>query len=368
MSISLIDQKFMAATLRFSRWGMGLTSVNPCVGCLIVKDNVVVGKAITAFNGRPHAETQALSEAGENAVGATVYVSLEPCSHYGQVPPCAQVLINAKVARVVVCIRDPDRRVSGRGLLMLSQAGIIVEEGILQQEAYHVLDAYLIRQLKKRVHVTLKLAVSADNMIGLRNVGNFPVTGDIANAQSHIVRAHSDAILVGIGTALIDDPELTCRLNGLESRSPIRIILDPRLELPKTSKLVKTLSLSPVIVVTSSNNSKSIVDLEKEGINILYCNCYDIKKLLFMLVEHGITSLLVEGGAKVAHSFLKLDLVDTLILYKSKKIIGNQGIPSPICIDKIEKTFEKIRCDSFGSDDCVEYSRRRQCLQELLQI
>ncbi|MGE6739182.1 bifunctional diaminohydroxyphosphoribosylaminopyrimidine deaminase/5-amino-6-(5-phosphoribosylamino)uracil reductase RibD [Allorhizobium pseudoryzae] len=248
MTVTSEDRRYMAAAIRLSRRHTGLTSTNPSVGCVIVKDGVVVGSAVTARGGRPHAETQALSIAGEAARGATAYVTLEPCSHWGKTPPCANALVAAGVSRVVVCLTDPDPRVSGRGLAILREAGIEVVSGVLEEEGRQALEAYLMRQMKGRPHVTLKLAVSADGMIGRKGAGQVAITGPISRAQVHALRAEMDAILVGIGTALADDPELTVRLPGLEDRSPVRIVLDRHLRLPLTSKLVRTAGDVPVMV------------------------------------------------------------------------------------------------------------------------
>src|SRR5690606_8696089 len=211
------DARFMAAALRLGRRNLGLTATNPSVACLIVRDGVVLASAVTAPGGRPHAETQALAEAGAAARGATAYVTLEPCSHHGKTPPCAEALVAAGIARVVVSVTDPDERVAGRGLSILESAGIVVRTGVLETEGRDALAAYLIRQTRKRPHVTLKLAVSADGMIGRAGAGQVAITGPVSRGQVHVLRAETDAILVGIGTALADDPELTCRLPGPRS-------------------------------------------------------------------------------------------------------------------------------------------------------
>ncbi|MGK6312838.1 bifunctional diaminohydroxyphosphoribosylaminopyrimidine deaminase/5-amino-6-(5-phosphoribosylamino)uracil reductase RibD [Neorhizobium sp. DT-125] len=247
------DRRFMAAALELSRRHLGLTGTNPSVGCVIVKDGEIVGEAVTAPAGRPHAETQALDIAGGKARGATVYVTLEPCSHYGRTPPCANALVEAGVARVVVCLTDPDPRVSGRGLAILRDAGIAVETGLMEEEGRRALAGYLMRQTKGRPYVTLKLAVSADGKLGRRGE-EVAITGPEARAEVHRLRAQSDAILVGIGTVLSDDPELTVRIPGMEDRSPLRIVLDRRLQLPLDSKLVRTARDVPVIVAASPSS------------------------------------------------------------------------------------------------------------------
>jgi diaminohydroxyphosphoribosylaminopyrimidine deaminase/5-amino-6-(5-phosphoribosylamino)uracil reductase len=250
------DRRFMAAAIRMSRWHLGLTATNPSVGTLIVRDDGagprIVGRGVTAIGGRPHAEPQALAEAGELARGATAYVTLEPCAHHGRTPPCAEALIAAGVARVVGAASDPDQRVSGRGYAMLREAGIEVVERVLADEAADLMAGYLIRSVRKRPEVTLKLAVSADGMIGRQGAGQVAITGDMSRAQVHAMRAEADAILIGIGTALADDPELTCRLPGMERRSPVRIVLDGQARLPAGSKLALSAAQTPVLVAASS--------------------------------------------------------------------------------------------------------------------
>ncbi|MBY7649252.1 MAG: bifunctional diaminohydroxyphosphoribosylaminopyrimidine deaminase/5-amino-6-(5-phosphoribosylamino)uracil reductase RibD [Candidatus Liberibacter europaeus] len=353
----------MSAALRLSGWGLGLTGTNPSVACLIVKNGTIIGRGVTAYGGRPHAEAQALFEAGEMARGATAYVTLEPCAHYGQSPPCAQFIIDSGIIRVVFCVCDPDVRVSGRGVSLLLQQGIIVDK-ILETKGKRALRSYITRQVKKRSHVTIKLAVSQDNMIGIVGRGNIPITGPISIAQSHVLRAQSDAILVGIGTVLSDNPELTCRLNGLSDLSPTRIILDSNLRLPLDSKIMRTASLAPIIVITENYDSIKSISLKKNNIKIVHCNSHDLSQLLSVLADLGITSLLVEGGATVIRSFITAGLVDSIILYRSNQIIFSQGIPSPLEDQYIEDSFLCVRCDCFGSDFCFEYSRKNYCLQE----
>jgi diaminohydroxyphosphoribosylaminopyrimidine deaminase/5-amino-6-(5-phosphoribosylamino)uracil reductase len=412
----------MAAAIRLSLWHAGLTETNPSVGCVIVRDGAIVGAAVTALGGRPHAETQALDIAGEKARGATAYVTLEPCAHYGRTPPCANALVAAGVARVVVCQTDPDSRVAGQGLAILRNAGIAVETGLLEEEGRRALAGYLMRQTSGRPHVTLKLAVSADGMLG-RPGEEIAITGALARAQVHALRAESDAILVGIGTVLADDPELTVRLSGLEDRSPIRIVLDRRLELPATSRLVKTARDVPVIVVaapmsamagtsppsalpgispsrgeietqrgqpsnvkakyvsatpllTVERDDSSLISpsegemadrreggdlalramtLTNAGVEIM--NTSELDSLLGMFAVRGISTLLVEGGADVAKSFLNAGLVDRIVLFQSETIVGAGGLESPLTPSDMPEEFRLIRQDAFGPDRCTEYER-----------
>ncbi|WP_137132950.1 bifunctional diaminohydroxyphosphoribosylaminopyrimidine deaminase/5-amino-6-(5-phosphoribosylamino)uracil reductase RibD [Rhizobium sp. FY34] len=427
------DERFMAAAIRLSRQHTGLTSTNPSVGCLIVKDGVIVGSAVTAIGGRPHAETQALAVAGEAARGATAYVTLEPCSHYGRTPPCANALVAAGIARVVVSLTDPDPRVSGRGLGILRQAGITVETGVLEGEGSQALSGYLMRQMKARPHVTLKLAVSSDGMIGRHGAGQVAITGPVSRAQVHGLRARTDAILVGIGTAIADDPELTVRLRGLEDRSPIRIVLDRHLRLPLASKLVKTARDVPVIVavvssppsvlpdispsrgeIGSLSASHSSLNIERAatasspvgaqdvaslfsplegempgraeggelapstemtdfairrekltaaGVEIL--EAADLPALMTQLAARGISSLLVEGGASVARSFLDAGLIDRILLFEGPGEIGEGGIESPLTHNDMAKDYKSVRRSRFGDDCCFDYEREFQCSQVL---
>jgi diaminohydroxyphosphoribosylaminopyrimidine deaminase/5-amino-6-(5-phosphoribosylamino)uracil reductase len=330
------DERFMAAALRLARRNLGLTSTNPSVGCLVVKDGTIVGRAVTAPSGRPHAESQALADAGEKARGATVYVTLEPCSHHGKTPPCADALIASGVARVVVCLLDPDERVAGRGVVMLRDAGIGVDIGVLRDEGERVLEAYLMRQRMKRPHVTLKLAVSADGMIGRKGEGQLRITGAVSRAQVQVLRAETDAILVGAGTANADDPELTVRLPGLEARSPIRIVLDRRLDLTVESKLVRSAGAVPLIAVAD---------------------------LLTALASRGISSLLVEGGARAARQFLDAGLVDRILLYNGPATIGADGIRSPFGRTTVPAGFSLKRTARYGDDIFDDYERDTGCSQ-----
>ncbi|CUX50947.1 bifunctional: diaminohydroxyphosphoribosylaminopyrimidine deaminase (N-terminal); 5-amino-6-(5-phosphoribosylamino) uracil reductase (fragment) [Agrobacterium sp. NCPPB 925] len=242
------DEKFMARAIEVSLRHQGQTLTNPSVGCVLVKDGKIIAEAVTAIGGRPHAERQALEIAGEAARGATAYVTLEPCSHWGKTPPCANALVEYGVARVVVAVDDPDERVSGRGYTILRDAGIVVETGLLRAEGKRALAGYLTRQVKKRPHVILKLAVSADGMIGREGEGQVAITGPESRHAVHELRARCDCILVGIRTAIADDPELTVRIAGMEQRSPVRIVLDRQFELPLTSKLVRSAREIPVVV------------------------------------------------------------------------------------------------------------------------
>jgi diaminohydroxyphosphoribosylaminopyrimidine deaminase/5-amino-6-(5-phosphoribosylamino)uracil reductase len=388
MSASSNDAQFMQEAIRLGLLHLGQTATNPSVGCVIVRDGKIVGRGTTAVGGRPHAEPEALADAGELARGATAYVTLEPCSHHGKTPPCADALIASGVARVVISVTDPDERVSGRGIAMLRDAGIEVDVGLLEKEGRHSLAAYLTRQTKNRPYVILKLAVSADGMIGRRGEGQIAITGPAARAEVQTLRAETDAILVGIGTAIADDPELTVRIRGEEHRSPVRIVLDPLLQLPLASKIVNTARDVPVIVVAREEISTAEMDehgfrptnvkdtpqanaqktnaedlesrrqaLEAAGVEILYCHPYHPEQLLPALASRGISSLLVEGGAKTARLFLDAGYVDRILLYQGPGNIGEAGIETPIRKTDIPSDFKHMGTRIVGDDSLDEYER-----------
>lgn len=367
MTVAAEDERFMAAAIRLSLRNLGRTGTNPSVGCVLVKDGVVLAMGVTDLGGRPHAERVALAAAGEAARGATAYVSLEPCSHHGQTPPCAEGLIEAGVARVVVSVVDPDERVSGRGIAMLAAAGIEVETGVLEDEGRRALAAYLMRKINKRPYVTLKLAVSSDGMLGRLGAGQVAITGPIARGQVQVLRAESDAILVGIGTALADDPELTCRLPGLQDRSPIRIVLDQDLRLPLYGKLALTAREVPVIDVArepprfDDAADRSLLArreaLDEAGVEVLQCDPRNVVALLAALASRGISSLLVEGGATVAASFLDAGFVDRIHLYSGAGPIGENGIASPLVPGAVPAGFTLRRTMRLGNDLLEEHER-----------
>ncbi len=359
------DVRFMEATIRYARRHKGLTGTNPSVGTIIVKDGVIVGRGVTAIGGRPHAEPQALADAGEAARGATAYVTLEPCAHHGRTPPCAEALVRAGVARVVVAATDPDERVSGRGFAILREAGIEVVPGILAEQAADDLAGYLNRSAKKRPEVILKLALSADGMIGRRGEGQLAITGPVARAQSHILRAQCDIILIGIETALADDPVLNCRLPGLEQRSPVRVVLDSGLRLPLSSKLVQTADAQPLWVACGEEAlPERRYELQAAGCRILATEAYDCRialpELMDDLAAQGISSVLVEGGAGVAKSFLDEGLVDRLAIFRSPVEIGSEfGVAVDGIETHIADKFKILRQARYGDDAYAEYVSAR---------
>jgi len=362
------DRRFMAAAIRYSRRHLGLTGTNPAVGTLIVRDDgdgpIIVGHGVTALGGRPHAETQALEEAGEKARGATAYVTLEPCAHHGRTPPCAEALIRAGIARVVGAAGDPDDRVAGRGYAMLRAAGIEVVSGVMAEQAKEVMSGYLVRSANKRAQVILKLALSSDGMIGRQGRGQVQISGEVSWRQVHMMRAEADAILIGVGTALNDDPALTCRLPGLESRSPARIVLDRHLRLPLNSTLVSSARKVPLYLTAASDcpQDRKAAYIEA-GVQFLAVETADGEVALPELVEDlaakGFTTLLVEGGAHTAAVFLEEDLVDKICLFVAPKTLGEDAVAAPVSPNNFPAGFRLVRRDRFGDDDYFEFVKER---------
>ena len=360
------DARFMAAALRLSRTHLGLTATNPTVGTLVVSDEghgpVIVGSGVTALGGRPHAEPQALAEAGDRARGATAYVTLEPCAHHGRTPPCANALVSAGIARVVIAASDPDPRVSGKGAAILRDAGISVTEGVLAEEAADLMAGYLMRSSAKRPEVTLKMAISGDGLIGIRGHGQIAITGEVTKAQVHMMRSRADAILVGAGTVLADDPDLTCRLSGLEGRSPQRIVLDRMLKTPSTSRILRSARQVPVMIAAANDAAPDRREmLAGLGVTILATDVEAgricLPELLEDLAARGISSLFVEGGAVTAARFLEEGLVDRIILLSNRIRIGEGGIPAPVTPDTVPQGFKLVREAVFGEDRMREWKR-----------
>lgn len=324
--VHLSDEKWMRVTLGLARRGLGQVAPNPAVGCVLVKDGTIVGRGWTQPGGRPHAETGALSAAGAAAKGATAYVSLEPCSHTGKTEPCAEALAQAGVVRVVVAVKDPDPRVSGQGIAKLRSAGIEVLESVFEKEASEFNAGFFKRVLKGRPRFTLKTASTLDGKIALANGDSKWITGERARTFGHLMRAQHDAILVGANTVIADNPSLTCRVPGLEHRSPVRIVLDSHLRTPaEAAVMVGQRGAQRTIVVTKTESDKSkFVGWNVEFIDVE--SPHDLSGVAKALGDKGFTKVLVEGGAQVAASFVSAGLVDDLCVFSSGKFIGNSGL------------------------------------------
>ncbi|MGE5271484.1 MAG: bifunctional diaminohydroxyphosphoribosylaminopyrimidine deaminase/5-amino-6-(5-phosphoribosylamino)uracil reductase RibD [Thiohalocapsa sp.] len=325
------DQRFMQAALGLARRGLGNAWPNPAVGCVIVKDGRVVGRGWTQPGGRPHAESEALARAGDAAAGATAYVSLEPCSHWGRTPPCADALIEAGIARVVAAVEDPDPRVAGSGLARLRAVGRAVESGVCAAEASEINAGFFRRVRSGRPLVTLKLATSLDGRIATASGESRWITGEEARAMAHLLRATHDAVLVGTGTVLADDPQLTCRLPGLGARSPVRVVLDRRLRIPPTARVMAEATAVPTWLVTAPNPPERARVLRERQVEIVETALgangrIDLAAMLLRLGERGLTRVLVEGGGQLAASLLGGGLVDRLVWFHAPLLLGGDGV------------------------------------------
>jgi len=327
------DIAHMRSALALARRGNGQTWPNPSVGCVIVKDGRVVGRATTAPGGRPHAEPQALAMAGEAARGGTAYVTLEPCCFHGRTPPCTDALVAAGVSRVVIGVRDPDPRVNGAGIARLRQAGIAVEEAVLAGEAEDVVAGFFSRVRRGRPLVTLKLATTLDGRIATRTGESQWITGEPARRMAHALRGRHDAILVGVGTVLADNPDLTCRLPGYKQLPMVRVVADSHLRLPLTSRLVATAAAVPTwVIARASADPHRAAALDSAGVSVLRVGDatagVDLAHGLRALAERGITRLLVEGGAQLAAALLRDDMVDRLAWFHAPTVMGGDGWPA----------------------------------------
>ena len=358
------DERFMALALTLGRRGLGNTWPNPAVGAVIVKDGVILARGWTQEGGRPHAEVEALRRAKKEAQGATMYVTLEPCSHHGKTPPCADAIIKAGIARVVSALQDPNPEVAGQGHERLRAKGIAVDIGFGAEEARHVHAGHIARVSKDRPHVLLKMAISADGKVGLAGRKPVALSGEAARARVFQLRAQSDAILVGIGTVLADNPLLTCRLPGLFERSPVRVILDAKLRTPLATSVIATVRETPTWLFAARNASPVAEEiLQDKGCKVFRVDDdngkLDLEGVLKTLSEQGITRLLVEGGPAVAASFVAADLVDEAALVYSEKLVGETGIAplEGMALDAINTHLHITGSERLGPDTLEHYER-----------
>lgn len=365
------DRRMMAAALRIGRRNMGQTHPNPAVGCVIVAEEkgerIVVGRGWTAAGGRPHAERVALEEAGARAKGATVYVTLEPCAHKSKAGPCAGALVEAGVGRVVIAMIDPDPRTSGKGIAMLEAARIAVTTGVLADEAALVHSGHIRRVTLGRPHVTLKLAISADGMIGRREGERMMITGKASFDTVQMMRTEFDALMVGIGTVLVDDPRLTVRLPGLLERSPARVILDAGARLPPDSRLLQNIEAeSPLIVFTGPDApAERVSALSAAGAKVIAvpnaAGGLDLAAVLSALAEEGYSRVFAEGGSEVAASLVSGDLLDEVVIFRAPVVVGQDGVRAlaGMALSAIERTprYRAVETAEVGEDVMRRYIR-----------
>lgn len=355
MAITEQDINFMKTALGLARRGLGMVAPNPAVGCVLVKDGVIVGRGWTQPGGRPHAETVALAQAREKAAGSTAYVTLEPCAHTGKTPPCADALIEAGIVRCLVAAIDSDPRVGGQGIAKLVEAGIDVETGVLADEGRDMNRGFFLKVEKNRPQFTLKLATSFDGRIALESGESQWITGMEARRYGHLLRAQHDAILIGGGTLGADDPSLDCRLAGLEDRSPIAIILDGGLRLAPGHKLAR----AGTLLFHTRRDAAKEQELKALGVDLLPGDTRDLGLVANKLAERGITRVLIEGGGQVHASFLKAGLADRVEHFVAGKAIGKDGKAAigPLGLASLAKaphlTLEKVR--HLGPDILASY-------------
>jgi diaminohydroxyphosphoribosylaminopyrimidine deaminase/5-amino-6-(5-phosphoribosylamino)uracil reductase len=351
---------FMDVALLLGRRGLGNAWPNPAVGAVIVQEGagkaIMVGRGWTQPGGRPHAETEALRRAGPLARGATMYVTLEPCSHYGKTPPCVDAIVAAGISRVVCALEDPNPKVAGAGFARLHEADIAVSVGDGARQAAHDHAGHIRRIRDGRPHVMLKLAVSADHKVGLAGPRPAAITGEEVRARVHLMRAMHDAILIGIGTALADDPQLTCRLPGMHKRSPFRVVLDSNLRLPLTSALARSARETPVWVIARPDAPGVREQALREcGVEVLRAD--GSLAALRLLAERGITRLMIEGGPTVAANFAAADLVDEAAIFHSETVVGPDGIDAGAIEEIIAKNLRSVGTERFGRDHMNPFSR-----------
>jgi diaminohydroxyphosphoribosylaminopyrimidine deaminase/5-amino-6-(5-phosphoribosylamino)uracil reductase len=355
------DRRFMGLALSLGRRGLGRTWPNPAVGAVIVKNGEIVGRGWTQPGGRPHAEIEALRRAGEMARGATLYVTLEPCSHHGKSPPCADAVIASGIARVVSTMDDPNPEVAGRGHARLRSAGIAVDVGMEATTARRDHAGHIRRMRDGRPRVMLKLAISADGKAAGAGGKRVAITGEAVRNRVHLLRAHNDAIMIGIGTALADDPVLTCRLPGMANRSPTRVVLDSKLRLSPGSRLVQSARETPLWVICEQHASAAAeAVLRTHGVEVVRIMERDgLAIILSELGSRDITRLMVEGGPALAMNLIGRDLVDEAILFHSPKVIGDDGVVAlnAQARETLEQCLTRISTEPVGPDREEHYER-----------
>lgn len=361
-AIETRDRAFMTTALALASRVLGTTAPNPSVGCVVVNNGHIVGRGWTQPGGRPHAETEALNRAGNFTRGATAYVTLEPCCHLGKTPPCTDALIAAGIARVVIASSDPDDRVDGGGIAALEDADIDVATGVLQQQGDAINGGYFKRAISGLPHIALKMATSMDGRIALASGESQWITGDEARGYGHLLRAIHDAVVIGSGTAVADDPDLTCRLPGVDLKSaaqPVRVVLDRRLRISETAKIVRTAKIVPTWVVTSTVVDKDKMSrLQKLGVEILIAadpSAHAFSRAsASLLAERGLTRVLIEGGGNIAASFLHDDLIDRIYALRAPMFVGGDGVPVVAALELARLSdsprFQRMDARQLGQD------------------
>ena len=359
------DARFMALALTLGRRGLGNTWPNPAVGAVVVKDGKIIGRGWTQPGGRPHAEALALKRAGKAARGATLYVTLEPCSHEGKTPPCADAVLRAGIARVVSAAEDPNPEVAGQGHERLRGKNVAVEVGLDAEEARRAHAGHFRRIRDGRPHVLLKLAVSSDGKAAAAGRKPVEITAAEARQEVFLLRAQSDAILVGLGTVMADNPSLTSRLSGMRERSPVRVVLDAQLRVPLSMNVVSTARENPTWIFAAPQASAMAEKiLHDKGVEVFRVaekdGKLDLAQVLKVLAERGITRLMVEGGPRMAASFVSADLVDEAVVFHGPNAIGGNGIDAleGLPFSALSRHLQPVGTESFGPDTAETFERK----------
>ena len=353
--------RFMQLAVFEARKGLGRTAPNPSVGCVIVKSGRVIARARTCDGGRPHAEQVALLIAGSNAKDCEIYVTLEPCTKGTQHISCSRALIEAQVKSVFIGCIDQNPDIAGTGVKMLEDAGIQVEVGILEKECQKLAEGFFYSKNKKRPFITLKIATSLDGKIATSNGHSQWITNTLSRRRAHLERSYHDAILVGSSTMLKDNPDLTARLPGLEHKMT-RIICDSNLKTPPDSKIFHNSDQHPVLIIcqrssmdTSKDSQRHLESLKAAGAHIQAIDdIYNLDDMLSILVDHGITRLMIEGGSKINASFLKSGFVDRVLWFRAPIIIGSDGLSAINDLDVAQISHSikltHVQSDRYGED------------------
>jgi len=350
------DEKYMQLALDLAASAKGNTNPNPLVGAVIVKDGVIVGTGLHRKAGEPHAEVHAFRMAGEHAKGATLYVTLEPCSHFGKTPPCANLVKESAVSRVVVAMQDPNPAVAGRGIQLLRDAGIEVEVGVLEAQARRLNERFIHNMLTKRPFIISKYAMTLDGKIAAHTGHSKWVTGEAAREDVHRIRHEVDGILVGVGTVLADNPSLTTRLKEDYGKNPVRIIMDSSLRTPAHANVLNVEDAKTIIVCSENASQEKITAFEKKGVTVLPVR-HDseglvIDDMLEKLYQNGITDILVEGGSTINSSFLQQGAINKYVIYIAPKILGGRLSLTPIA-GQNPSTMDEARDVEFASFEQV---------------
>lgn len=346
------NEHYMNIALDLAKRGEGAVNPNPLVGAVVVKNNEIVGKGYHKFYGGPHAEVYALKEAAEKAIGADIYVTLEPCSHYGKTPPCVEAILKAGIKRVIISIVDPNPLVAGRGINFLRENGIEVVTGVLEEQSKALNEIFIKYITSKVPFVILKTAMTLDGKIATVTGASRWISGEESREFAHKIRNKVMGIMVGIGTVIKDDPLLTTRLKEENCKSPKAVIIDSKLRIPLESKILGTLNEREIIIAcTEAFNNEKKAALEEKGVKIIVTSKdendkVDLKYLIKELGKLGIDSVLLEGGGELNFSALNSGIVDKVICFIAPKILGGQSAKTPIEGKGIEKIEDAIKVNN----------------------